>query len=1374
MSGSKGSIFLAFIFFLGNILSAFADLPQPYRFSVIDIHNGLTYNQVNCFFKGSRGYIWIGTAAGLNRYNGYELKVFRHDSKDTASISSNNVTKIFEGPGGRVWIGTDKGFNLYDPKTENFDRRWQAALAGFHLPEAGVEDIFKDDEGNYWFLQTGYGLSKYDPRTKKTVTLKHSPAGLSSNRVSDMGQDSAGNFWVIHRNGMLEKIDGRTLSVIERHDYFYRKGGREALYYELLVDSDDDLWVYIPFHARGVFYYNSEAQSFSHFYEGNATVPLNNDLVTGVVEESRGVIWLGTDHGGINVIRKEDFSVSYIRHNGENKYSLVHNSIYSLYKDNAGIIWVGAYKNGVNYYHKNIIRFQHYQNYASDPESLPYDDVNRFVEDDKGNIWIGTNGGGLLYFNRSTGKFTRYTHDPGDPASISSDIIVSLMIDRNKNLWIGTYLGGLNRFDGKTFTRYRNKPGDPGSLPSDNVWEIFEDSGGRIWVGTVEDGLQVFDPETEKFHVYVAGNGETLHNNYISAIAEDRRGRIWTGGNKGIDVIDKKTGKVIHFSNDPGNPESLASNTVFWILKDSRGDIWIGTEEGLDLFNSEQNNFRHFTREDGLPHNTVLTILEDDRRTLWLSTPNGLSNLQRRYADGKHSVTIKNYDECDGLQGKVFNENAALKLSDGLLIFGGPNGYNIFDPSELGTNNQIPEVTFTDFQLFNKSVATGKKINKRIILPQSISTTDHIILKHYENVFSIEFAAFGFFQPEKSKYKYQLAGFDNEWHVVDHENRRVTYTNLDPGDYTFTVMASNNEGVWNNRGNSIKISVLAPFWKTPEAYFLYALLVGGILYAGRRVMLQRERMKFRIEQERREARQLHQLDVMKIRFFTNVSHELRTPLALIMAPVEKLLKTGGEEHLKHFQMIQRNARRLLNMVNQLLDFRKIEVEGIKLHPTEGNIIKFLEETVLSFSDLSEKENITLSFQANVPELDASFDMDKLEKVLFNLLSNAFKFTPEHGKITVTVTCLDNDSSSDGIKIIEIKVKDTGIGIPDDKQEKIFERFFRHEVPSSMVNQGSGIGLSITREFVRIHGGTISVDSTPGIGSCFTVTIPVREISDVAGQARTEGQEPDQKPVPGRKTAVVLVVEDNEDFRFYLKDCLMASFTILEAKNGKEGWQKALSNMPDLILSDLMMPEMDGIDLCKKVKKDPRTAHIPFVLLTAHRAEEQKLKGLNIGASDYVTKPFNFALLLSRIKNLISQRELLQKVLEKKISVETSRVEITSLDDKLILDAARIVEENMEDPDFSVEALSRELGMSRANLYKKMVALTGQSPVAFIRKIRLQHAAQFLEKSQLTVAEVAYRVGFNSTKYFTKYFKSEFNTLPSMYGAARSSWTKTQE
>jgi signal transduction histidine kinase/ligand-binding sensor domain-containing protein/DNA-binding response OmpR family regulator len=1351
-----------------------------YNFLKLDVNKGLSHNQPNCFLKDRKGFIWIGTNSGLNRFDGYSVKVFLNDQRDTSSISISHVNSLVEDPDGRVWAGTTNGgvfTNVFNPETETFAHGTRTILRQYGIPDGTITNIVKDSKGFYWFIHSTQGVFRYDPLVKKSIVVPYvSPDSISipSCQVASLVEDRDANFWLIQKNGSLKKLDGKTLAVTY-HDHFLKNWFKgELLDHKLTADKDGDIWVCPTSTNYGVFYFDIARRTHHHIHEKSEGWRLNKNIVRGIVEDNQGLIWVGTDHGGLNVIDKKKKTVSYILNRYEDSRSLSQNSITSLYKDYEGIIWVGTYKKGACYYHENIVRFPLYRHQEGEnTNSLQFDDMNKFAEDDKGNLWLGTNGGGLVYFDRQRNTYKEYRHNPADPNSLSNDVIVSMWIDREKILWVGTYYGGLNSFDGKKFTRYKHDPKDSTSIADDNIWEIFEDAQGQIWIGTLYNGVDVFDRKTKKFRHYPFGAANSVHSNYISEIKEDGNGNIWIGTGYGIDILEKSTGKFVHYLNQNNDPHGLSNNSILSIIQDSRGRMWVGTFEGLNLFDSEKKTFTSFYEKDGLPHNTILTLLEDNSGNIWMSTPNGISNLiiSKNQADSGYSFQFKNYDESDGLQGRQFNENAALKTQSGELVFGGASGFNIFRPEKIVASKNIPQTVLSDFQIFNKSVGIGEVIGRRTVLNKSIAETKELTLPHSANVISIEFASLNFFHPDKSTYQYMLENFHPYWSTADGKSRKITYTNLDAGNYTFRVRSSNSDGVWSKEDVTLKITILPPFWKTKIAFVLYITVILGALLLSRKILVARERLKYKIAHERQEAQRMHELDVMKMRFFTNVSHEFRTPLTLILTPLEKMLKNEAEPPQPgQLQLIHRNARRLLNLVNQLLDFRKLEVQEIKLNLSEGDMIAFIRDAVYSFSDLSEKKNIRLDFTSSLTLLETMFDQDKVEKIMFNLLSNAFKFTPEQGVVSVSIkeTGIDKD------KAIEIQVKDTGIGIPQNKQEKIFERFFQNDLPSSVINQGSGIGLSITKEFVRLQDGTITVESEVGKGSCFTVVLPVKQVFNIENKPTEDlemhpdvaGDDTLQETSDKAKLPTLLLVEDNEDFRFYLKDNLRFQYNIVEAKDGEEGWAKVLSALPDLIVSDVMMPRMNGLEFCRKVKNDPRVSHISVILLTARTAEEQKLEGFESGADDYVTKPFNFEILQSRIKNLIQKRELFQKDFRKQIEIKGSDIAITSLDEKLIQRAIKYVEEKIADADFSVEDLSRELGMSRVHLYKKLLALTGKSPLEFIRSLRLQRAAQLLSGSQLTVAEVAYQVGFNNPKYFARYFKEEFGLLPSAYMAQK--------
>jgi len=1363
------------IFFILLLLrfatSVFSQTAQ-FQFNRIDISQGLSNNQVKGILKDSKGFLWFATMAGLNRYDGYQFKIFRHNPSDSVSLSDDYVLRIFEGPGKKIWVDTHSGFNVFDPVTETADRNMTACLEKLSLPNTAITNIRKDMEGNYWFLMAGKSIYKYISATGKTIHLYELPSGDLP--LTSFTEDDQANVWMVHSNGVIEKMDNKTGKILLRADALATMLKKELLNYSIFTDRQGELWFFVAAGARGVFHYVPASGFLETINKDNPLCRLNNNIVVGILQDNNDKIWICTDHGGVNILDKATRSMNYVVNNADDNKSLSENSISVCYKDPDGFIWVGTYKHGVNYYHANIIKFPLFSNIPSNPESLQFNDINDFAEDEKGNIWVGTNGGGLIYYDRSNGKFTQYLHRPNDANSLSNDVIVTLYVDKQQKLWIGTYFGGLDCYDGKKFTHYRHNPADSNSLADDRVYEILEDAQKNLWIGTLSGGLNRLDRKKNIFYHYRAYEPNSVHSFYISELMEDKEGNLWVGSSNGIDILEKKTGRFEYYSNFTNDPKGISNNSILSLLQDSRGLVWIGTGDGLNVFNKEDKTFKSFRIENGLPGNTILTILEDQQQRLWVSTYNGISCIQVHQKDENvNNITIncKNYDEKDGLQGIAFSENAALKTRNGDIVFAGANGFNVFNPEAILPDKSVPIVVLTDLQLFNKSVNIGEKIDGRVVLPQSISQTSAITLKYNENVLSIEFAALSFLNTEKNKYAYKLQGFNKDWIYVDGKVRKATYTNLDPGTYTFYVKAANSDGIWNEKAIALEVKILPPFWKTPVAYLLYAALLTGILWFARRITLQRARMRFEIEQQKQEAQRMHELDMLKIRFFTNVSHEFRTPLSLILTPLDKIIRQANDaDQRKQFQLIHRNARRLLNLVNQLLDFRKMEVQELKLNPAQGDIIKFSRDISYSFTDIAEKKNIRFSFYSTVESLLMNFDYDKLERIFFNLLSNAFKFTSESGQVAVQLQM----QMADNKQLLAIKVIDTGIGIPKEKQEKIFERFFQNDIPGSLVNQGSGIGLSITKEFIKLHNGSIEVQSEPGKGSCFTVLLPVIELPVIKDEILTVVEDAgtliqpaliEAKSLNGKK-AKLLLVEDNEDFLFYLKDNLRDQFSVIEAVNGKEGWQKALGDHPDLVVADISMPEMNGIDLCRKIKNDPRTSYIPVILLTAFAGEEQQLKGLETGANDYMTKPFNFEILLSRVKNILEEQSRLRKTYQKQVDVKPADISIISTDEQFIYHVKEIVEKNISNADFSVEDMSRALFMSRVTLYKKLLSLTGKTPLEFIRSFRLNRAAQLLEKSQMTISEVAYEVGFNSPKSFSKYFKTEFNTAPSAYLAGK--------
>jgi len=753
--------------------------------------------------------MWFGTASGLNRFDGYTVKVFRHDPGNKKSLLDDFINNIFEGPDRKLWITTRGGYCFYDYETEQFNNDNSSVLRPLKLPAYPImSKVVRYGNGDFWFLCPDSGVYRYNSLTKQTKRYYHSVKSnpsLYSSDPTDMARDSYGRIWLVYRGGEVEMLDTTKNRITYRTDGFKKLVNNSSGYYAITIDRDNDLWFYTPNTGTGVYYYNRKTGVFRHIDMESQGARLKSDIVSSVVQADDGLIWIATDHGGINILNKNGFSFTYLQSREDDAKSLKQNSA-MLYKDNLGIMWAGTFKEGVSYYHKNIIRFPLYRHFASDAGSLPFEDVDTFVEDNSGNLWIGTNGGGLIYFNRKTGIFTRYKYNAQDNNSLGNDIIVSLCIDKDQKLWIGTYFGGLDCFDGKTFVHYRHNDKNPSSIADDRVWSIFEDSSHRLWIGTLAGGLEIFDRSKRQF--YHPFTQTDIRCPFISSILEDKQGNMWVGGYFGIDVILKKGNRVIHYNHNSSN---MIADDINCIDQDSRGLIWIGTREGLSILNPVTKKFTSLTQINGLPDNAILNILEDNNRDIWLSTSKGLCRIKLSPEKNGYKYHFENFDETDGLQGMEFNVNAAFKTREGELIFGGAHGFNLFDPANIYPDNDKPKLVFTDFQLFNKSITANEALNGHVVLTKAISATREITLNHSENVFTIEFAAINFFSPNKIKHQYMLEGFDKGWVNADNRTRRASYTNLDQGDYVFKVRASNSEGEWNPGYISLKIKVLPPF-----------------------------------------------------------------------------------------------------------------------------------------------------------------------------------------------------------------------------------------------------------------------------------------------------------------------------------------------------------------------------------------------------------------------------------------------------------------------------------------------------------------------------------------------------------------------------------
>ena len=1351
---------------------------EPYKFMHIDINNGLSNNEINAILKDQQGFMWFGTAQGLNRYDGSGFKTFLHDFNDSTSIPFNGIANLFEDFDGRLWIRSYAEFTIYDPVLERFSSPGKN-YRGTEIPIAGLQSLFTDSKNNTWLVNSNYGLYQFNTENQ-TVDSIQIVSKIDrpdyDNSLSDISEDSKNMIWIISKAGELLQINPETKQT--EQTYFL---GDEVLdehnNFQLFIDSDNDIWIYSAGIPYGVFFFDHQTQKISRYTQSSTTYKLSANLVSSVVEDNNGAIWIGTDHGGINIIDKQKKDVTVLQNNSQNPFGVAQNSITCLYRDDENIIWAGTYKKGISYYHKNLIPFNHYRYSAEEPNSLPYNDVNCFVEDNRGNLWIGTNGGGLIYFNRNKNTFKSYLHDADNPNSISANVIIALHIDSKGTLWAGTYQGGLNRFNGSTFKHFLHNPDNPGSLSDNRVWSVFEDSKQNLWIGTLNGGLNLFDRSKEEFIHYTSDDINSVGSNFIMSIMEDSEQNLWMGTSSGLDVLNLNTKRFTHYNADPATPGQLSDSNANDVHEDERGLIWVATTQGLNILNKTQGTFKVLTEADGLGNSNIKTIEEDENGNLWIATLKGISkisveNYSHQLPIGNLEVDIENFGLQDGLQGNEFNQKSAYRTRSGELIFGGANGFNLFKPEDIVVQTPNEKIVLTNFKVFNENIKVNEPFRKRIILDKSITYSKQISLKHKENVFSVEFAAIGYFHPEKNNFQYQLSGFNNEWMEVNRGMRELTFTNLNPGDYQLRIRVSNDNSNWREMTPPLSIEILPPFWETTYAYILYILVIAGLLFITWKILAERQRLKFEAEQEHREAERIHQVDTLKTRFFTNISHEFRTPLSLIIGPIDKLIENSTNDgDRKHLILIQRNARRLMAMVNQLLDFRKMELQKIKVKKDWGEMIGFIHEISTSFEDLMESKNISFLFSSSHKSLYTYFDKDKTDKIFTNLLTNACKFTNSGGKISLSI----NLNSSAEKPVLTVKVSDTGIGISPEQQMQIFNRFYQTDNTASEMNQGSGIGLSMVKEYVSLLGGDVNVDSQLNEGSTFTVEIPVDIFTteEIAANKKLEKTErkinkqststkTDKDPDFDRAKKTLAIVEDSSDLRFYLKENFKNKYNIIEAENGTEAWTNFDKQLPDMVISDVMMPEMNGVELCAKIKSNRKTKHIPVILLTAKNDAAPTIEGYQSGADAYLTKPFDFKVLESRIENLLRSREQLRVSYQSMIGLSPEKIKVDSEDEKFIKKALKIVEDNIAEASFTVEDFGAEMGMSRVSLYKKLLALTDRTPIEFIRIIRLKRAAHLLETSQLSVSEVAYQVGFNNPRYFSKYFAKEYEMLPSEY------------
>jgi ligand-binding sensor domain-containing protein/signal transduction histidine kinase/DNA-binding response OmpR family regulator len=1341
---------------------------QDIKFTAITSRDGLSSNTINSILKDDDGYMWFATPEGVDRFNGRDIKGYGFNTGRQATFQAKEATSLYKDRSGRIWVGTmGGGLYFYDKARDQFNPYTVLSYPG-EVSNQYIKAICGDSQGRLW-LGTIDGITIVDLNAKtarRFFPAKKREEQLIPESTFCLFKDRANRMWIGTSTG-LHLYDPRTGTLLTfTHDSKDINSIVDDRVNTITESGDGRIWIGT---SNGLSCLSPDLQTFKNFkYSSVNSQTLSGNLIYSVSVADANQLWIGTE-GGLDILDMQTGSVSRFKHDDRELFSINSKSIRCLYLDKCGIYWMGTYEGGINKYDKSLTLFNLKQNNGYDPKSLSNPVVTSIVENAGGNLYVGTDGGGLNLFDIKTRLFTHLEIKPKEKINSAGLPILCMALDGRNQLWIGTFQNGIFVYNTQTGNYKQLKAGNATTdINSNEIFCLKQDSKGNMWVGTNGNGLNKFNPVSKTFQKYEGTFGSLDQkslplNGYIRAIAEDREGNLWIGSvGTGVAILNQKTQKfrVLNFANT-----GMAIDRVFSLLEDRLGNMWIGTSgDGLFCYNKATNKISAYSRRNGLSSGVIHKILEDNQGQIWVSTNKGISSFNSR------QKKFTNYSKFNGLQNAAFSDGAGLKYSNGSLFFGGGEGLNYINPSkDVKINQNPPPVFLTGLQADNKEVVAGKDAP----IDRDVSVAK-VIRLHYKQDFALSYNAINFTIPQQNSYAYKLVGFNPDWNYVG-QSTTAYFTNLNPGEYTFMVKAANNNGVWSSKVAQVRVIIRAPFWMTWYAYFAYVIIIAGTLLFIRHLGIKKVKLQLAIEQERKMAEEMHQVDMMKVKFVTNLSHEFRTPISLIMAPTDKLLAQHSDHQTtKQLAVIKRNSHRLLNMVDQMLDFRKLKEHEMKIALADGEITSFIKDVVDSFYDLSESKNIQLNYEGLSYPLFVKFDGDKIERILLNLLSNAFKFTPPGGKVRVEVLQIAAESVKTTVSLA-IKVTDNGIGVEKGNLNKIFNRFFQVGDLSGGLNQGSGIGLSIAKEFAEMHGGKILVDSKPGDGAVFTVMLNLRLFDHQPTEQKlavtTEKPEEidlqnddltEQVSTNCAAKLRVLVIEDNDELRFYIKDNLKRHFKVEEAADGKEGWEKVLSFHPDLVVSDISMPNMDGISLTGKIKADKRTCHIPVILLTALTGDRQQLLGLETGANDYLTKPFNFDILNVKIKNLLSQNSILKNTYTKQLKVTPDGVEVESSGEKFLSNAINYLEKNLTNPKFSIVDLSEHMGMSRGALYNKIFVLTGQPPVEFIRSYKLDRAAFLLLKSDMTVSQIAYEAGFGTPHYFSKSFKNKFDVLPSEY------------
>jgi len=1351
-------IFLILMFLLNCSIDLFSQKSETNLINKYTTEQGLSSNAVYSILQDKKGLIWVATEEGLNKFDGKSFTVFSVN-KGRYSLSHNRTQTLYLAPDGNIWTGTSNGLNIYNYKSDSIIQV-TTKTSPLKLVYNDITFIASSfDKTKTWIGTYGNGVNFFDWSKERfhTLLLPKIRNVVPPKNVMSLLEDDNKRLWIGTRHNGLYRYDLQSKK-LEIYDLPDNSQFIRVIY----QDSYRRIWIGT---SKGCYLYNETTNQLEII---NYPAELKTTFIGVIKEDRNGKIWIGTELCLMNFsVRSfsltEKFMYQVINH-GESVSRLNCGSINALYADVDNNIWIGTAWGGVNMLKTTPTKFKLIRHDSEVKYSLPNSPINALCPDKHGNLFVATEGTdkiGVGLLNLQNSEFKELNINKRFP----NVVYQCMYYDSHDNLWLGTYNNGLIKTnkEGTVYNQYFSDKQNLNTIPGNDIRCIFEAKDGTIWIGT-SNGFAKFKSDNQQFerinlHVDMLG---------IRCIRETNDGTLWLGSyGEGLITYNYRTKKLNL------NPVPFKVDIIYDVLIHN-DNIWIATQgEGLVVFNRKSRKFRFYKETDGLPTNYLKTLSRDNNGRIWIASTRGLTKLEPKTNE------IENFNSQDGLQNREFSERSFATLPNGLFAFGGFGGLNIFNPLDVKKNDKCPPVVFTKLLIYNEIITPTENRHNYSPIKENITLTDKIELKYNQSVFTIEFMGIDYNATQKIQYAYILEGSDKKWNHLGTQNS-VTLRNLLPGKYIFKVKASSPDAVWNDANiASIIIIVKPPFWLTGWAYLFYLIIFTTLLYFIWSFLTIRIHTANHLKIERAKHEKEEELHQEKLQFFTNISHEFRTPLTLIIGPLEKMQMEETENDKKNqVKLMLRNAKRLLSMVNQLLDFRKAEKGQMKLKVRKQDLIKVVNDTVCLFDELKNQKNINFDFIHDDEQLFAWFDAEFLNKSLFNLLSNAFKFTADGGRIFIRLEVikdlLDNNN-------VEISCTDNGKGIHPNDIQFVFDRFFLGKEQSSL-QQGSGIGLHFAKNLIELHHGTIEVISTPNVETTFKITIPIESSAYLKDEFKDETElftmaslnipednfaiDIDKKLTLKKDTRKrILIVEDNSDIRNYIESILSVDYIVEDAENGVVALEMLEMNDFDLIVSDLMMPEMDGIELCKRLKSSIETDHIPFIMLTAKADIENRIEGLSIGADSYITKPFHPKHLTVRVAKLIELRDLLKERYSRKISLgELSITEnnTTSPDELFMQKTISIILSKMIETDFNGDSLSNDLGISRMGLHRKIKALTDQSTGEFIRNIRLKKACELLSIPSKNISEVSYEVGFNSPSYFTTCFTETFKVTPSEY------------